>query len=232
MKILPKGVQNWYLNLIEPMVKFFIRLEINPNHFTTFGFIIQVIAVYFLATGNFLIGGIFIWVSGTSDIIDGKIARSRKVGTKFGALYDSTLDRYAEFAIYFGFGFFFIKNEDYLFSAVTFIALGGSLMTSYIRARSEALNLFCKVGMMQRPERIVYLGGASIISSISWVAIIPIKIVLIMVAVFANITAVQRMKYVYYLTDKGRELMPTDPQKEEPSHSAERKKPDRDDTDE
>lgn len=227
MKILSKGVQTWYLNLIEPMVKFFIRLEINPNHFTTFGLIIQIIAVYYLAAGNFLISGIFIWISGTSDIIDGKIARSRKVGTKFGALYDSTLDRYAEFAIYFGFGFFFIKNEDYLFSIVTFIALGGSLMTSYIRARSESLNLFCKVGMMQRPERIVYLGGASIISSISLFALVPIKIVLIMVAVLSNITAVQRLKHIYDLTDKGRELMPIDPPKAEPSTDTGPEKPDR-----
>jgi len=231
MKILSYGVQSWYLNLIDPMVKFFIRLEINPNHFTTFGLIVQLIAVYFLATGNFLISGIFIWISGTSDIIDGKIARSRKVGTKFGALYDSTLDRYAEFAIYFGFGFYFVKNTDYLFSIVTFIALGGSLMTSYIRARSEALNLSCKVGMMQRPERIVYMGGASILSSISLFALIPIKIVLIMVAVLSNITAVQRLKHIYELTDKGRELMPVDLPKVETSTSAEPGKPGSEDND-
>lgn len=207
MKILSDGIQKWYLNLIAPVVDFFIRLEINPNHFTTFGLLVQLIAVYFLAVGDFLIGGILIWISGTSDIIDGRIARTRAVGTVFGALYDSTLDRYAEFAIYFGFGFFFIKNEDYLFSIVTFIALGGSLMTSYIRARSESLGLDCKVGTMQRPERIVYLGGASILSAIPYTLLIPIKIVLIMVAVLANITAVQRMVYVYNATDKGRKLM-------------------------
>ena len=93
-------------------------------------------------------------------------------------------------------------------------------MTSYIRARSEALNLFCKVGMMQRPERIVYLGGASILSSISFLALIPIKIVLIMVAVFSNITAIQRLKHIYELTDKGRKLMPIDPPKETTSTSS------------
>lgn len=225
MKLLPESICTLYLNFINPVIKFFIRLETNPNFLTTLGLIIQLIAIYFLATGKFIIGGALILIAGTCDIIDGQVAQGRGMGTKFGALYDSVLDRYAEFAMFFGIGYYFIKSGDYFSSIVTFIALGGSLMTSYIRARSEALNFDCRVGIMQRPERIVYIGFASILSGIlSWIlavpySLIPLITVLVIIAFMANYTACQRIWHVYKLTDRGRELLTPNPDNPEPNRS-------------
>ncbi|MFC1557537.1 CDP-alcohol phosphatidyltransferase family protein [candidate division KSB1 bacterium] len=207
MEFLPEGIRKWYLNLINPAVNFFIRIEINPNHLTTVGFLIQLFTVYFLANGHLFIAGWLILLAGTCDIVDGKVARARAVGTKFGALYDSTLDRYSEFAMFFGIGYYFIKNEFYFSTIVAFLALGGSLMTSYIRARSEGLGLECKVGSMQRPERIVYIGLASIFSSFPYIDIYPLLIVLWGIAVMSNLTAFQRLKHVYYSTNRGKDLL-------------------------
>ncbi len=209
MDFLPEGIRNWYINLIKPAVDFFIRLEIHPNHFTTLGFLIQLLSIYFLATGKLFVGGWLILLAGTCDMIDGKVARVRGIGTKFGALYDSTIDRYSEFAMFFGIGFYFIKNEFYFSTIGAFIALGGSLMTSYIRARSEGLGFECKVGYMQRPERVVYIGFACIFSVIPYVELYPLFIVLWLIAVMANFTAFQRLRHIYIATDYGKEPFET-----------------------
>jgi CDP-diacylglycerol--glycerol-3-phosphate 3-phosphatidyltransferase len=207
MNLIPDVLQRCYINLINPLISFFIRHKANPNHLTTLGLIIQFISMYFLATGSFFIGGVLILAAGTCDMIDGKIARSRSVSTKFGALYDSTLDRYAEFAMFFGIGFYLINRQYYVSSIVAFIALGGSLMTSYIRARSEAMGLDCRVGIMQRPERIVYIGFASIFSIFFKDMPYPLVIVIAITAVTSNFTAIQRMVHIYRLTNSGRELL-------------------------
>jgi len=207
MKLLSDPIKEWYINLINPAVEFFIKLEIHPNHFTTLGFLIQIVATYFIATEHFITGGFLVLASGTCDIIDGKVARARGIGTKFGALYDSTLDRYAEFVMFFGLGYYFIKNGWYLSSIIAFVALGGSLMTSYIRARSEALGLHAKVGSMQRPERVVYLGFASIFSGIPFLSPYPLILLLWMIAILSNITAFQRLVHVYKQTNDGKDLM-------------------------
>jgi len=209
MNFLPDVLRQWYINMINPAVRFFIRLEINPNHFTTLGFLIQLVSVYFLATGKLFVGGCLIILAGSCDMIDGKVARARGAGTKFGALYDSTIDRFSEFAMFFGIGYYFIKNEYYLSTIGAFIALGGSLMTSYIRARSEGLGFECKVGYMQRPERIVYIAFAAIASIIPYAGPYPLIAVLWMIAIMANFTAFQRVYHVYKQTDRGRELMTT-----------------------
>jgi CDP-diacylglycerol--glycerol-3-phosphate 3-phosphatidyltransferase len=207
MNLLPDIIKKWYIGLINPLIAFFIRREVNPNHLTTMGLLIQFIATYFLATGSFIIGGCLILAAGTCDIIDGQIARNRRVSTKFGALYDSTLDRYAEFAMFFGIGFYLINKQFYFSSIIAFIALGGSLMTSYIRARSEVMGLDCKVGIMQRPERVVYIGFASIFSAFWKEMPYPLIIVIGIIAVMSNFTAVQRMVYIYRLTGNGKELL-------------------------
>jgi CDP-diacylglycerol--glycerol-3-phosphate 3-phosphatidyltransferase len=162
---------------------------------------LSIITTYCFAAGRFFIGGILILVSGTLDIIDGKVARATNRVTKFGALYDSTLDRYSEVMIFFGAGYYFAfyAGEWVLFSinmslfailAVS-IALAGSIMTSYVRARAEGLGLECKIGMMQRPERVVFLGFGAIFGRYTLV------IALILIAVFANLTAIQRLHHVW-----------------------------------
>ncbi|MCK5737921.1 CDP-alcohol phosphatidyltransferase family protein [bacterium] len=199
MDILPDNIRNWYLKLIQPIISFFTSKRLNPNHFTTMGLIVSIVAGYFYGSGMFRIGGIVYLLSGTMDIIDGKIARSSGQVTKFGAVYDSTLDRYSEMFILFGIIFHyshisgpFLGSLDLAFitAVVTAAALGGSIMVSYVRARAEGLDLECKVGIMQRPERIVYLGLSSMIHEYAMI------FVLIIIAILSNFTAIQRLLHV------------------------------------
>jgi CDP-diacylglycerol--glycerol-3-phosphate 3-phosphatidyltransferase len=191
VNILPDSVKNWYLRLIEPVVRFMINLEMNPNFLTTIGFLLTIVAGFCFATGNLRVGGAIVLLAGTFDIIDGKVARAGNRVTKFGALYDSTLDRYAEVIMFFGMAFYFVKVDMFLTSIAVSFALGGSLMVSYVRARAEALGFECKVGIMQRPERIVYIGFG---------ALFHLKVLIFaigLIAIFANFTAIQRLYHIW-----------------------------------
>ena len=103
-------------------------------------------------------GGGIILFAGLFDMMDGQVARIGKMSSTFGALYDSVLDRYSELTVFFGICFYLINQGYVISSIVAFIALIGSLMVSYVRARAEGLGLECKVGFMQRPERVVLTG--------------------------------------------------------------------------
>ena len=189
--ILPERVKQWYLKLIQPVVNFFIKLELNPNFFTTIGFLLTIGAAVLFATGYLRTAGAIVLLAGTFDIIDGKVARLSNRVTKFGALYDSTLDRYSEVIMFFGLAFYFVRADMFLTSVAVSFALGGSVMVSYVRARAEALGFHCKVGIMQRPERVVYIGFG---------AIFHLKVLIfaiMLIAVFANITAIQRIVHVW-----------------------------------
>jgi len=191
LNILPIGLKNWYLNLMKPVIDFFIALELNPNFFTTIGFILSIISAYFFAVGYLRIAGALVLLAGTFDIIDGRVARATNRVTKFGALYDSTLDRYSEVIIFFGLAYYFVSQDMLITSVAVFVALGGSIMVSYVRARAEGLGFECNVGIMQRPERIVYLG----LSSLAHKYLLILAI--LMIAILANYTAMQRLYYVW-----------------------------------
>lgn len=102
-------------------------------------------------------------LSGIFDIMDGKVARGTDRVTRFGSLYESTLDLYAEIFVFLGIAYYFINQDMFLSSIASCIFLGGSLMVSYVRARAEGLGFSCKVGIIPRSERIVTLGVSSLI---------------------------------------------------------------------
>ncbi len=189
--ILPSSVKSWYLNLMRPVFDFFIELEINPNFFTTIGFVLSIISAYMFATGSLRMAGALVLLAGTFDIIDGRVARATNRVTKFGALYDSTLDRYSEVIVFFGLAYYFVSQGMLITSTAVFVALGGSIMVSYVRARAEGLGFECNVGLMQRPERIVYLGVSALVHK--YLLIIAIMLI----AVLANYTAIQRLYHVW-----------------------------------
>ncbi|MDZ7342910.1 MAG: CDP-alcohol phosphatidyltransferase family protein [candidate division KSB1 bacterium] len=193
VNILPDWLKNWYLNLITPVVNFFIARSINPNLFTTLGFIASLISAGCFIVGYPRIAGALVLLSGTLDIIDGKVARATNQVTKFGALYDSTLDRYAEVVVFFGLAFYFAEQplplRVVMLVAVS-IALGGSMMVSYVRARAEGLGLECKVGIMQRPERIVLLGFGALMHQYALMGAVTL------IAILSNFTAIQRLLHV------------------------------------
>lgn len=196
---LPDWLKNFYLRLIFPVINFFIKRNLNPNHFTTIGLLISIISAYFFAIGLLWVAGALMLLAGTFDIIDGKVARATQRVTKFGALYDSTLDRYAEVTIFFGLAYYFVHSKwttgrfdvAMLGAIAVCIALGGAVMTSYVRARAEGLGLECKVGVMQRPERIVLIAFGAIFHKVA------LLIALLIVAIFANVTAIQRLYHIW-----------------------------------
>lgn len=196
---IPDHVKSWFVNLITPITNFFIKHGINPNFFTTLGLIISIIAAYYFSAGLLRLGGILLLLSGLFDIVDGRVARATNRVTKFGALYDSTLDRYGEVLVFFGLAYFFLRSQisilGFEINTVAILAismaLGGSVMTSYVRARAEGLGLECKVGIMQRPERIVYLSFGSIIH------VSLLVLALVIIAIFSNLTAFQRLYHVW-----------------------------------
>lgn len=197
--LIPDWLKNWYVGSLNPIVRFSTACNIHPNFFTTISFLISLWAAQVLASGHLRWGGILILVSGTFDIIDGAVARASKRVTKFGALYDSTLDRYAELAVFFGILGYFINTGYSDFTLIVMpiaLAICGSFMVSYVRARAEGLGYECKIGMMQRPERIVLLGFGAIFHD----RILMIFIILI--AVLSNLTAIQRILYIWKLSSK------------------------------
>ena len=188
---------------IAPLETLFIKLGFTPNFFTTLGFFISAGAAYAFATGHFGIAGWLVIIGGTCDMFDGRIARRTKKTSESGAFYDSVMDRYGEAIVFLGLAVFF-RNTWVLY--VVIAALVGSMMVSYTRAKSDSLGIECKVGPMQRPERIVYLGVGSIFSPplrqiIQPVGAEPVEYLAIgaitLIAVVTMLTSVYRMFYVF-----------------------------------
>jgi CDP-diacylglycerol--glycerol-3-phosphate 3-phosphatidyltransferase len=154
--------------VIDPFVKVLIKLGLTPNAVTTIGFILNVgVAVIFIIgaeEGNrgdlTYVGwaGALILFAGLFDMLDGQVARLGNMKSTFGALYDSVLDRYSELVMFLGICYYLVAHHYFLSSIFAFIALIGSMMVSYVRARAEGLGVEIKGGLMQRPERVITLG--------------------------------------------------------------------------
>src|SRR3984885_15966296 len=158
--------------VIDPVVKVFIKLGLTPNAVTTIGFLLNVgVAIIFILgaeEGNrgdlSYVGwaGALILFAGLFDMLDGQVARLGDMGSTFGALYDSVLDRYSELVMFFGICYYLVGHHYFLSSIFAFIACIGSMMVSYTRARAEGLGIQCKDGLMQRPERIILIGVSAL----------------------------------------------------------------------
>lgn len=191
--ILPHFIQRGFLKAFDPLIEKIIHFHVHPNYFTILGLIMSLIGAFFYAKHSIRLGGTFILLGGLCDIIDGKVARKKGLSSKFGALFDSSLDRYAELFMFLGTAIYFVQRNHPYTSIMVVLALGGSLMVSYVRARSEGLGFECKVGIMQRPERIVYIGVSSLIHPYL------LELVIWMIAILSNFTAIQRMHHVWSL---------------------------------
>lgn len=194
---------------IDPIIRLMLKMGITPNGITAAGFVGNLLALWFFleaaqcwADGTVnayaLIGwgGFIILAAGLFDMMDGRLARMGNLSSKFGALWDSTLDRYSELVTLFGICLVFVKADWFWLSVVTFAAMVGSVMVSYVRARAEGLGIECKVGFMQRPERVVVTAVTAIITGLThelwWMAG-----GMILIAVLANITAFWRIAHCY-----------------------------------
>lgn len=200
-------LQQIIYKIINPLVHGMISVGITPNFITTTGLVLNIVAAALLVYAGVVhpgqlsyvgwAGGIILF-AGLFDMMDGRVARVGGMASTFGALYDSVLDRYSELFTLFGISYYLHLN-GYLWGAVvTSLALIGSLMVSYVRARAEGLGIECKVGLMQRPERVVLtaLGAllAGCCSDITcfdpmWFLLVPMGLI----ALLANYTAFVRL---------------------------------------
>jgi CDP-diacylglycerol--glycerol-3-phosphate 3-phosphatidyltransferase len=203
--------------IINPLIRGMIKMGLTPNLVTTLGFIGNIVAAAFFVWGALLLkdgqascafavigwGGAIILFAGLFDMMDGRLARLGGMSSAFGALWDSTLDRYSELITLFGVTLIFLENNWFWMGVTSFAAMVGSIMVSYVRARAEGLDIDCKVGLMQRPERVVVLAVVAIVSGCTanlwWLAG-----GMMVIAVLANITAFWRVAHCYQaLKDRG-----------------------------
>ena len=182
--LIPLSFRLKFRSFLAPLANVLSAGHVSPNVLTLVGFAPALAAGYAFGKGMIRLGGVCVGLSGLFDLLDGLVAKLADRRTVFGALLDSTIDRYGEIAIFIGLAIHF-KGTPSLYGVV--IALGGSLMVSYLRARAEGLGFSCEVGMLQRPERvIVILVGALLGESyLKWAVWI--------VAVLANLTAIERL---------------------------------------
>lgn len=178
----------WFKWVLDPLARLFLRLGLTPNMVTLLGLLGNTAGAYFLARGDLLTGGILVAVMTPIDALDGTMARLRGEASDWGAYVDSVSDRYSELIIYGGLLYHFLTEGDVLGGMLTFGAAAGSVLVSYVKARAEGLGYEARVGLLTRAERYIVLAPSLIFNFI--------YIGLGILAVFANITAVQRIWYV------------------------------------
>ena len=208
--------------VINPVVKGLIKLGLTPNAVTLIGFALNIGVVIIFISGveeghrgdlSYVgwAGGLILF-AGLFDMLDGQVARLGNMGSRFGALFDSVLDRYSEMVLFFGICYYLIGHHYFLSSIFAFIALIGSMMVSYTRARAEGLGIECKGGLMQRPERVVIISVSAIACGITshfiggdyklFIPGIPFHVFetisiftfpLVIMAVMTNVTAIGRL---------------------------------------
>jgi phosphatidylglycerophosphate synthase len=153
-------VRNWFYWLIRPVTLASVALGMPPLFYNLLVVACGLGAMVAYATGHFPIAGWLVFASGIADVFDGEVARATHCADARGAFLDSTLDRFSEFFAFVGLGYFFFAGWQ---AVAVVTALGGSLLVSYTRARGESVGVLCKVGIMQRAERMLLLGIASIL---------------------------------------------------------------------
>src|SRR5512134_3919969 len=166
-----------------------VALRVHPNTLTLIGLLINVAAAVALGLDRFGLAGVIMIVANIFDFIDGKVAHITNTVSRFGAFWDSTLDRFSDFALFLGLIYLYadLRRTDYVMIAA--LAMLFSIMTSYTSARAESLIEKCKVGFMQRPERIVlFMIGAFTdrMAAVLWV-----------ILVLSIITVANRIHYTY-----------------------------------
>jgi CDP-diacylglycerol--glycerol-3-phosphate 3-phosphatidyltransferase len=204
MSLIPRPIRQGFEALLTPLVANLTRAGVSPNALTTVGTTILVGAGVAFGIAQVRIGGLLLLVSGVIDMLDGRVAREGNIVTKFGAFYDSTLDRIGESALFAGIAVFFVAGgvpQGWVVPALlaTLVALVAGLTVSYARARAEGLGLECKVGIVQRAERILGLGVPSLVFSAGPQGFLLAAVVAVL-AVLSVVTVVQRVVHVHRIT--------------------------------
>jgi CDP-diacylglycerol--glycerol-3-phosphate 3-phosphatidyltransferase len=209
MTIIPSPVRRAVEALLAPLVSGLIRAGVNPNVLTTIGVLVLVGSGVAFGVGWVRLGGFLLLLSGVMDMLDGRVARGGNVVSKFGAFYDSTLDRVGESFLFGGIAVYFSTGgvaEEWRTAALvtTLVALSAGLTVSYARARAEGLQMECKVGVAQRAERILGLGIPTLFFGAGPGGFLLLVVVAIL-ALLAVITVGQRIHHIHRITARRRD---------------------------
>jgi CDP-diacylglycerol--glycerol-3-phosphate 3-phosphatidyltransferase len=183
--------------ITEPLGTALVKSRIKPNTLTCIALAISIIAAVAIATKYLLIGGILVLLSGLFDILDGAAARLTNKVTRFGALLDSTFDRISDAALFLGLFILYLPSGGTIEMVLIFLALIGSFLTSYIRARAEAIGINCTIGLFTRAERIIILALGLLLNPLYGFSIL---IALLLIVVLSFVTVGQRLMYVWKQT--------------------------------
>ncbi len=179
---------------IDRIVKWLALSRIHPNVLTFFGLVINSVAAFLFAAGSFRWAGVVVIGAGLFDMVDGRVARETNRVTRFGGFFDSVLDRYSDLALLMGLLVYYASINRFFYVVLTAIVMTGSVMVSYTRSRAECTIPKCKVGFLERPERVVLIIIGALLDRMA-----P---VLWVIAVLSNITVISRIIYTWEETKR------------------------------
>jgi len=193
--------------LLTAIVRRLALARVNPNVLTFLGLVINIIAAFFFGYANaenqarmFFYGGLVVIGAGFMDLVDGRVARATNRVTRFGAFFDSVVDRYSDVALFFGLLVYYARANRFFYLVLTAVVMVGAVMVSYTRARAESLIGSCKVGFMELPERLVLVIIGALFNRMA-----P---VLWVIAVLSNVTVAHRIYYTWQRTNQEQPAAP------------------------
>jgi CDP-diacylglycerol--glycerol-3-phosphate 3-phosphatidyltransferase len=184
-----RGIGLFFGAIIDRIVRWLALSRIHPNVLTFVGLLINIGAAFLFAIGSFRWAGVVVTCAALFDMVDGRVARATSQVTRFGGFFDSVIDRYSDLGLYMGLLVYYASINRFFYIVLTAIVMTGSVMVSYSRARAENTIPKCKVGFLERPERIVLIILGALtgrMAAVLWV-----------IAVLSNLTVIHRMIYTW-----------------------------------
>jgi CDP-diacylglycerol--glycerol-3-phosphate 3-phosphatidyltransferase len=200
VRLLPAQMITGFPGLLSPVAEWLIRMRVRPNTITSASVIVLIGAGVAFGLDHAQLGAAWLLLSGLLDMLDGQVARRGGMVSTFGALFDSSLDRVGEAALFGGIAVYFVTAPNQVMRVLGVVfalgALSGAFLVSYVRARAEGLGIECRVGIVQRPERILGVGAPTLIFGAGAHGVL-LLIIMGVLAVLSWITMIQRVAYVY-----------------------------------
>src|SRR5450432_465808 len=189
-----RGIGLFFGRIIQAIVGALALSRVHPNVLTFVGLLINIWAAFLFAAGRFRTGGVVLIGAGLFDMVDGRVARETNRVTRFGGFFDSVLDRYSDLGVLVGLLVYYASINRFFYVVLTAIVMTGTVMVSYTRARAENIIPRCKVGFLERPERVVLIIIGALFDRMA-----P---VLWVIAVLSNLTVIHRMIYTWQETKR------------------------------
>lgn len=200
-------------SIIDRIVRALALSRVHPNVLTFVGLVINIYGAFLFAAGRFRWAALVVIGAGLFDMVDGRVARETNRVTRFGGFFDSVVDRYSDLSLFMGLLVYYASINRFFYIVLTAIVMTGSVLVSYSRARAECTIPKCKVGFLERPERIVLIIIGALFDRMA-----P---VLWVIAILSNLTVIHRMLYTWQETKRLEEAqlraVPTPPESHEPS---------------